>query len=292
MRTINATILAASLVGVSPVLAAEIPVKAPTMPVKAPPIRTPIPPSVIGIPDTPWSGFYLGGSVGYGQLQSNSDTTHLPSQAAFDADPFGQSTRPKGWLAGLQAGFNMQSDQIVYGIEVDWSHARLRGSSQFGPLPLFGGAPDPGSSQSVTSSVDWLATARLRLGMAVNLGLGGSTLIYGTGGLALGKISHDVVTDYVGDAFRYPGSGSSIRSGLTGGAGVEMAFSGNWTLKAEWLYFDLSRTTVVASPVAPNPPFMVSTSASLRGNIVRLGMNYRFGGNGGATTSSVVSARN
>jgi outer membrane immunogenic protein len=290
MRTINATILAASLVGVSPVLAAEIPVKAPTMPVKAPPVRTPIPPSVIGIPDTSWSGFYVGGSVGYGQLQSNSDTVHGPSQAAFNADPFGQSTRPKGWLAGLQAGYNMQSDQVVYGIEVDWSHTRFRGSSRLEPLPLFGGAPDPGSSQSITSSVDWLATARLRLGMGVNLGLGGDTLIYATGGLALGKISHDVVTDYVGDAFRYPASGSTIRSGFAGGAGAEMAFSGNWTLKAEWLFFELSRSSVLASPVAPNPPFQVFTEASMRGHIVRLGMNYRFGGNGGG--APVVSARN
>lgn len=49
-------------------------------------------------------------------------------------------------------------------------------------------------------------------------------------------------------------------------------------MKAEYLYFDLGDTTVIANPLAPNPPFQVSTTFENTGHILRLGINYRFGG--------------
>lgn len=246
------------------VLAANMPVKAPVRPV---------PPSVVGVV-TGWSGFYAGVHGGYGFADTDTDTTHAPSQALFNAAPFSQSGHTQGLLAGAQAGYNMQSGEYVYGVEVDWSHSWMKGSSLTRPLQTFAGAPVPGSSQFSHADLDWFATARLRFGMIA----GERALIYATGGLAVAKVDYSVVTDYAGGpTTRYSGSTSDTRYGWTVGGGVEMGFAANWSVKAEYLYFDLGSDTVTANPAAPNPPFQVRTEHSTQGHIARLGVNYRFG---------------
>ena len=56
-----------------------------------------------------WSGFYLGGVVGYGR--SNFDyATEL-------AGPFSSGTN--GGMAGLLVGYNFQAQNIVFGVEAD-----------------------------------------------------------------------------------------------------------------------------------------------------------------------------
>jgi outer membrane immunogenic protein len=162
------------------------------------------------------------------------------------------------------------------GFEVDWSHSGVDGASSVAPLLLFSGAPDTGSSQTTSTDLKWLATARLRLGTAI----GAQAMAYVTGGAALGKVEYNVVTDYVGDAFRYPGSLSKNRLGWTVGGGMEFGLSSNMSLKAEYLYFDLGDNTIIANPVAPNAPFQVQTVHDLNGHIIRLGLNIRFGDTG------------
>ena len=61
--------------------------------------------------------------------------------------------------------------------------------------------------------------------------------------------------------------------GYTFGAGLEYAFLGNWTGKVEYLYLNLgSHDNGFTAPVANNVSFDAS--------IVRVGLNYKFGGGG------------
>ena len=219
-----------------------------------------------------WSGFYAGLHVGWGWGDVDTDTTFLPSPAVFGAAPFSQSTDIDGILGGVQAGVNWQTNGFVFGIEGDISYSGMDGTSTFGLLPLFGGGFDPGSSQTVTAEMDWFGTLRLRSGITA----GERFLIYATGGLAVGHVEYSVVTDFVGAPFRYLGSSSDTEVGWTVGAGGELAAGNGWSLKGEYLYFDLGGPTIVASPVAPNPPFQVQTSHDLTGHIVRIGVNRKF----------------
>ena len=100
--------------------------------------------------------------------------------------------------------------------------------------------------------------------MGYAAGANGNWLLYATGGLAVGEIKGwDALT---------PSSGTDWRTGWTVGAGIETAFAPNWTAKLEYLYVDLGNAQVFN--VVPGVPESVGLSA----NIVRAGINYRFGG--------------
>ena len=266
MRSAATLILVTAITGIglstNLASAADVPVKAR--------VPAPLPAAVTAFG---WSGFYIGGHLGYARADSDTSTTHLPAQDTFDALPFRQTTDLKGWLGGVQAGYNWNMGGYILGFEVDWSDSHVDGTSQVAPLLLFSGAPDAGSSQTTSTDLKWLATARLRLGTAI----GAQAMAYVTGGAALGRVEYNVVTDYVGDPFRYPGSLTKNKLGWTAGGGVEFGLSSNMSLKAEYLYFDLGDNTITANPVAPNAPFQVQTVHDLNGHIVRLGLNIRFG---------------
>jgi len=229
-------------------------------------------PFVAAVAPYDWTGFYAGLHGGYGWGDVDTHTTYLPSPPVFNGDPFSQSTDIDGFLGGIQAGFNWQNGNFVFGVEGDISYTGIDGTSTVGPLLLFGGGIDPGSSQTVNAEMDWFGTLRLRSGITA----GERFLIYATGGLAVGNVEYSVVTDFVGPPFLYPGSSSDTEFGWTLGAGGEFAAGNGWSIKGEYLYFDLGGSTIVASPVAPNPPFQVQTSHDLTGHIVRIGVNRKF----------------
>jgi outer membrane immunogenic protein len=87
---------------------------------------------------------------------------------------------------------------------------------------------------------------------------GGTWMPYVTGGLAFGNFQ-------AGNVF---GTSNTTNAGWTLGAGVEYAFAGNWTVKAEYLYVDLGNfncSTCIAG-----------TSVSSTMNLVRGGVNFHF----------------
>ena len=106
---------------------------------------------------------------------------------------------------------------------------------------------------------------------------------------SLGFVDDNLTTIYptLGGAGRY----SDIRVGWTAGGGLEWAFTPNWTLKAEALYYDLGSASFASSPVgamdpdgtngggfAGAPLFANSPVTRVRydGVIARAGLNYHF----------------
>jgi outer membrane immunogenic protein len=75
--------------------------------------------------------------------------------------------------------------------------------------------------------------------------------------------------------------GSTSRVGWTAGGGVEYAWTNNWVLGAEFLYYDLgSRTLATVPSVAASSFFganvFSSTKVNFTGEVARARISYKF----------------
>ena len=153
-----------------------------------------------------------------------------------------------GGLAGGTAGYNYEfSNNVVLGLEGDMDWANLKGSNTTALCPT-----------GCSTSDSWLSTVRGRLGYAF-----GGVMPYVTGGLAAG----DIQASSPGFA-----GATADRAGWTAGGGIEFALPGNWTAKAEYLHVDLGRFNC-----GVNCNGTPTDNVSMHDNIVRAGVNYRFG---------------
>ena len=225
----------ALLLGPTAVSAADLPMKAAPVPV--------------AIYD--WTGFYIGVAAG-GSLGTS---THTDAATGL-GDTVGYNV--KGGLVGGTLGYNWQVSSVVFGLEGDASWVGEYGSNFDDGL-----AGNPAFTSYTKET--WVATARGRLGYAVN-----NLLFYGTGGYAAAGVEAGVKDSNTGALL---GSASSTRSGWTAGGGYEWGFAPNWSAKFEWLYmkFDSAAFNTLA---AEGP----RSSVPLDDNVVRAGINYRFGG--------------
>jgi hypothetical protein len=75
-------------------------------------------------------------------------------------------------------------------------------------------------------------------------------------------------------------SGRDHRVGWVVGVGWEYAFNNNWSAKAEYLHMDFGSQSVLAFQNVPAPVFAINHTFNFREDVVRVGLNYRFGGAG------------
>jgi outer membrane immunogenic protein len=275
------------------------------------PQRSNPPPPAPTPPIFTWAGAYVGANAGYAVSDDKTDYsyTYLPGNGAGNFSDFfgntadnaggygvagpanvngmnaaqsalawgiippslGPSTQ-SGFAGGGQLGYLWQSGAFVYGVEAD--------------LSGLGGGKTSGFSATIPAeytnagwaktSVDWLATARLRAGYAVD-----RLLLFGTAGLAFGGTaasSGSVGSDYyITDT--YAGSKSGTRVGWAAGGGGEYAFTDHWIGRVEGLYYDLGTVHyAVAAQDANTIAEGLSIGARHRfdGAIVRIGLDYKF----------------
>jgi outer membrane immunogenic protein len=249
-------------------------------------------------PPHSWTGFYAGVSGGFGWSGDDVEVTGSPTVAAAvnagaaianasaGAVSSNFAPNPKGFIGGGQVGYNYQTGQFVWGVETDLSWADIKGdASQSGTAPVVGFPPFViNSSGTAEQHIDAFGTLRARLGFTPVDPL----LLYGTGGLAYGHVESntnlaETLTPSLGISFSNAvGSASAWQAGWTAGAGAEYAFAPHWTVKAEYLYYDLGTlkyNSTLTSTAVNFPVFTaagVSSNADFKGNIVRAGINYRF----------------
>jgi outer membrane immunogenic protein len=272
---------AAGLVALAglPAAAADLPVRAPIM--KAPPVEV-----------WNWTGFYIGGNGGYSWGRSETDVEYFnPVTGLPIVPPVGSITSIdfdlNGWVAGGQAGYNWQSGNWVFGIEADFQWSGQDGDAVFTcAATLIGGPCLPGltflppgvtgTTLSLSQKLEWFGTARLRAGMLFTP----TTLVYVTGGLAYGSVETSGLLNGftpAGVAVSQAFSNSDTNFGWTVGAGIEARLFGNWTGKLEYLYMDLGDfDSTVAFAAAPTIGARISSHVT--DNIIRAGLNYKFGG--------------
>jgi outer membrane immunogenic protein len=110
-------------------------------------------------------------------------------------------------------------------------------------------------------------------------------LLYGTGGLAYGRVdaSANLFQSFDnGDAHfqaQAPASVSKTKVGWTAGAGAEWMFARNWSAKLEYLYVDLGSESAIGDVTENqvlNPRIAVGYTWHTRENIARVGVNYHF----------------
>lgn len=182
-----------------------------------------------------------------------------------------------GFAGGVQAGYNWQLGNTVFGAEGDFGAFDLRKSvSANGSFPV----TFLGNSYALREgmSTDWLATLRGRAGVLVSP----QVLLYGTAGLALTdfKSSSSYSDNAIGFAFpggTGNGAGPGLRLGWTVGGGGEWLLQGGWSVKAEYLYLDFGSESF--DVVTTNSAAYVQTmrvNADLKASLARVGINYRY----------------
>lgn len=222
-----------------------------------------------------WGGVYVGAHFGYGWGNADTSVTPLPNAVLF-SDMLPQTRRPDpaGVLGGVQVGYNWHKGIFVIGAETDFSGSGMTGSEMVSPITTNNGTPYPGTGYiEVHQDTDWLGTLRLRLGVTPVSRL----LIYGTGGMAYGHVHYSANSNFMPfGTIQYPASFTKTKVGWTAGGGVEIALGKRWSIKTEYLYYDLGSESVVANPVPPNPPFHVEYTWETAAHTVNIGINFRF----------------
>jgi len=224
---------------------------------------------------TSWTGFYAGLNLGW--ARHHASTTDVNGYSGVPpgnyVTPFFESNK-NSFIYGVQAGYNWQYDRIVVGVEADFD--------QIGAKTTFAPALGPGAGcptvciAQATNELKWLATFRGRAGVTFQ-----QFLVYGTGGLAVGRVANrwgfgdPIVAGSVTDS---QFSIDQTRVGPAYGAGVEYAPFAHWTIRAEWIHVDLGTTSQTIS--TPNPvvgdigPFR--TDFKNTANLARFALNYKW----------------
>jgi outer membrane immunogenic protein len=222
-----------------------------------------------------WSGFYAGGHGGYGWFERDVNVTFVDGggtgvagTVAAGALPLTFSRTRGGFIGGGQVGFNHQTGNWVTGIEADFSGTSFDATQtrNTNVAPFFA------LTTSATQDLQWFGTVRPRLGYAWN-----NVLTYVTGGLAYGSLKYAYTQSNIpaGGTVNIAVSNTQTTAGWTAGAGAEYGFGNKWSLKFEYLYFDLGdRGLRAPNPVAPATVFFPRFDNT--GHIVRIGLNYRF----------------
>jgi outer membrane immunogenic protein len=185
-----------------------------------------------------WTGIYVGVNGGYAFGTSNWTSAAFPPTGNFN---------PTGGVIGGTLGGNYQMGSFVIGIEGDgdWTNLNRTTFNACGP--------------GCETKSSWLATVRGRAGWAWD-----RVLFYGTGGAAFANVQA---------AAGVLPFGSSTQVGWTAGAGIEYAFTPNWTAKVEYLFVDLQNASCGAGNCSLGGS---ATTVSLSENVIRAGVNFKF----------------
>lgn len=195
-----------------------------------------------------WSGFYIGGNVGYGWTSGDYDASIVPFESDGDLD---------GFLVGAYAGAQHQfSNNVVLGVEVD---VQYRDGDDDADITVFG-TP---IGLAVDSELNWTGSARLKAGYAMD-----RWLPYIAGGFAFADYDANVTAGGINLPFSDFG-GTSV--GWTLGGGAEYAFTDNLIFRAEYRYSDFGSEDAV--PLGfPYP----GAEFDLDSHDVSLGVSYKF----------------
>ena len=243
---------------------------------------------------TDWSGLYAG--VFAGAAAGRTNITFADAPATGNTSPVSS-----GAIGGLQAGYNHQINNWVFGVEGELGFAGLNGARPCG-TEIGSQSFDP-YFQTCKDRMNWTGSVAGRLGYST-----GRTLFYGKAGVAWadGQVgvncidgaptvySHcwdpnnnrypnsmpmDTANGNYATGNGYGTSASYSRFGWLVGLGTEFDLGRNWSAKAEYDYTSFGPQTVTA---ADGVTRLTSRNAL---NQVKIGLNYRFGGDGSAAAA-------
>ncbi len=163
-----------------------------------------------------------------------------------------------GIFGGAQVGKNFQRGQVVFGLEGDVGGLDLNVKKSVGS----------DANAELDAGVYADVTGRLGYLFAPNL------LAYAKGGFAVYSGTFSVDTAAYGASTQ-----SNTFIGWTAGGGLEYAVRPNWTIKAEYQFFDFGDQTVGLNDAAQdlnNGDGYRFNAKDLTANVISVGLNYRF----------------
>jgi outer membrane immunogenic protein len=205
-----------------------------------------------------WTGFYVGADIGSGWANRG---ISVPPGPLNPQDSFGTTAR--GIVGGGFAGYNYQINQFVIGVQGDIQGADITGTS-YSPL----------LDVTTSPNQNWLAAVNGRLGFVYD-----RALIYAIGGVAFTDVSDNVSAGNLAAGFLLSNgivpNSQKISHSATGydiGGGVEYAVAPNWTIRAEYRYYNFGSWTGNASGWVPR-----TSDHTLNESTVTFGLSYLFG---------------
>jgi high affinity Mn2+ porin len=236
----------------SPVVAADLPV---SMPVKGPPISA----------EYDWTGFYVGGYLGYAWGNSNWTTTAgISGSLNMSHQPINSFNEAGSWFEGVQFGYDyLLPNRVLIGAVADGtapSFQNLSGISIGGTSAVH--SPVVGQETYSETMLD-SGTVRARIGYAP-----GSWLFYATSGLAW-TYDQLTLTQLATGTTDMP---FQWRFGWAAGGGIEVPVAPHWTASLQYLWTDYGHSNV---QFASNGQYF---NSNLSLQELRAGLTYRFGG--------------
>ena len=202
------------------------------------------------VPAFSWTGFYLGGALGW--IGTNPECT---TGAVVLGTPFvvSSSSSRNGLSYGILSGYNYQVGQVVLGVEGDftgWTVGKVRYTAITGDF--------------LTAHSKWGGSIRGRLGYAAD-----RALFYLTGGAAF--VSNETSIPTTGISI----GGDGTRLGWTVGGGLDYAFTNNWFTGIEYRYSQYEAKNFVYPIPILNLGF-VGFKQELSTNQVTARVGYKF----------------
>lgn len=228
--------------------------------------------------DRPFSGIYVGGSIGY-DVQPND----VGSSILFDRNrdgTFGDTVTTVSGANAFSTGFcngaargttstpgcDNDDDGVSYYARVGADH-QFANNIVIGVVGEFGKSDVSDSvtafsitpaSYTFTREIDYNASVRGRLGYAVQ-----NTLFYGAFGGAYAKIGNDFSTTNTANSFTLNDSDDAW--GITAGGGIEQKIGNNLSIGLEYMfnqYYDDETRVRVGQGTAPTTnPFLLAGTA-------------------------------
>ena len=209
------------------------------MPTKAPFVKAPI------APVYNWTGFYVGGSLGYGW--GSSDWTFDPVGSSPTPNPI----KSNGWVGGGQIGYQHQWNNIVLGVEAQYLFGGLKGSATC-PNPTFACNID---------RVDNIFLVGPRVGLAF-----ANWMPYVTGGYASARVKSIDFSPTVSEP------SSSQNPGYFIGGGLDYMLMPNVIVGIEYDHLSLKSQHQVSPVFSPGD----DRNVDFKGDMVRGRVSYLF----------------
>lgn len=235
--------------------AADLPAR---MPAKAP---------IAASAPVSWTGCYIGAHAGAGWGHSD-----FSGGTGFSVVPAGDTIGVDSgadFVGGGQVGCDYQfATNWVVGLAGDFSWANINGQTDD---PFFGGK-NPTIPLTLHSRTDFVASATGRLGYAWD-----HYLLYAKGGAAWSHNKYDV-NNFACFIFTACNSNATeTRLGWTAGGGFEWAFAPNWSALVEYDHYGFgTKSYTFVDPNNPTFPAVFDVKQNV--DVVKVGLNYRFGG--------------
>lgn len=202
------------------------------------------------VPVFTWTGFYLGGELGWIQTNPRYTTGALLLGTPFIVT---SGSDKNGLSYGILGGYNYQAGQLVLGIEGDfagWTVGDIRYTALTGDF--------------LTAHSKWGGSIRGRLGYAVD-----RAMFYVTGGAAF--ISNE--TSVPTTSITIGGDGTQV--GWTVGGGLDYAFTNNWFTGIEYRYSQYQSKSI-AYPIPILNLGFIGLRQELSSNQVTARIGYKF----------------